>query len=265
MTILPAILLATVTLSDTSERVVREIREEQHAHETHIVLMGPTDYNYSSPDSRTIVIELVGWVLTPTSEFQAKSAAIASVTMSQRREAPSPPTATVTVRLSADVPYRLQAQDDSVRLILEDAGRPLANVAVAAATPAPTAAPSAAVEATPAPTESVALPAASRLVVVSGEERQGQVAITARFDGRATHKAFRLGTPARVVIDFSDVRLAAGFTPPVVKAGSVRGVRVSQFTTEPRVVRLVVDLESRVPYEIVDDGLAVTILVGGPG
>ena len=61
------------------------------------------------------------------------------------------------------------------------------------------------------------------------------------------------------------MRLSSRFKPPEVKTGAVRGVRVSQFKVDPRTVRLVVDLESRVPYEIVEDGPNVTILIGaGP-
>lgn len=275
--------LAALGLPESREHVLREIRQEQHPHETHIVLVGPSDYDYRSPDPRTIIIDLVGWAMAPTSEFKPTSPAIASVTMSLRREGQAAPTASVTIHLVSEVPYRVESQGNTVRLIIQDAvaaqaqAQATGTAVVAAISPMPTATVASIATATvPTPVATAAPPAetltaqpevaavaaASHLIGVTSEDRQGRIAIVARFDGRPVHKAFQLGSPERLVVDFPEVRLSSRSKPPAITAGVVRGVRVSQFSVTPRSLRVVVDLESRVPYEIVDEGSTVTILIG---
>jgi type IV pilus assembly protein PilQ len=69
--------------------------------------------------------------------------------------------------------------------------------------------------------------------------------------------ASRVQNPDRLVLDFSDAKLAVQKT--VIPGGSapVRGVRLGQF--RPDVARVVIDLTAATPYQISRDGVSVVI------
>ncbi len=101
---------------------------------------------------------------------------------------------------------------------------------------------------------------ASRILSVNQEDEGGQLAIAVRADGALHYQDFFLGNPDRLVIDFKDVTSRAPLKAVDVQQGPVRRVRLAQFSaTAPKVARLVVDLQARSPYHIVEatDGLKI--------
>jgi type IV pilus assembly protein PilQ len=70
-------------------------------------------------------------------------------------------------------------------------------------------------------------------------------------------RASRIQSPDRLVLDFSGARLAVQKTVIPGVAAPVRGVRVGQF--RPDVARVVVDLTSAAPFQILHEGPAVVI------
>jgi type IV pilus assembly protein PilQ len=70
-------------------------------------------------------------------------------------------------------------------------------------------------------------------------------------------RASRIQNPDRLVLDFSGARLAVQKTVIPGVAAPVRGVRVGQF--RPDVARVVVDLTSAAPFQILHEGPAVVI------
>jgi type IV pilus assembly protein PilQ len=70
-------------------------------------------------------------------------------------------------------------------------------------------------------------------------------------------RASRVQNPDRLVLDFSGARLAVQKTVIPGVAAPVRGVRVGQF--RPDVARVVVDLTSAAPFQILHEGPAVVI------
>jgi hypothetical protein len=91
-------------------------------------------------------------------------------------------------------------------------------------------------------------------VVVSGiEVTRGPAETTIRLatSGRATFKTLQFGGPERLVIDIPGTNEIAGAnrTTAVNHLGVLR-VRSSQFSTEPPIVRIVIDTEQRVDFEI---------------
>ena len=75
--------------------------------------------------------------------------------------------------------------------------------------------------------------------------------------GRSEVRASRMQNPERLVLDFSATRLAVQKSVIPGVAAPVRGVRLGQF--RPDVARVVVDLTSAAPYQILREGPAVVI------
>jgi len=76
-------------------------------------------------------------------------------------------------------------------------------------------------------------------------------------EGPLEVRATRVQDPDRLVLDFSDTRLAVRKTAIPGVSAPVRGVRLGQF--RPDVARVVIDLISATPYQISRDGLAVVV------
>ena len=76
-------------------------------------------------------------------------------------------------------------------------------------------------------------------------------------EGPLEVRATRVQDPDRLVLDFSDTRLAVRKTAIPGVSAPVRGVRLGQF--RPDVARVVIDLTSATPYQISRDGLAVVV------
>jgi len=76
-------------------------------------------------------------------------------------------------------------------------------------------------------------------------------------EGRLEVRTTRMQNPERLVLDFSGARLAVQKTEIPGVAAPVRGVRLGQF--RPDVARVVVDLTSAAPFQILREGPAVVI------
>jgi len=75
--------------------------------------------------------------------------------------------------------------------------------------------------------------------------------------GQFDSRPFSIPNPERLVLDFADARLATQKTSIASHLAPVRGVRLAQRT--PNSVRLIVDLDSPVPFEINHDGGTLVI------
>jgi type IV pilus assembly protein PilQ len=98
-------------------------------------------------------------------------------------------------------------------------------------------------------------------VEASGSGANVQVKISG--DGSLSYKAFTLENPSRLVIDFSGVKNAVAKPSVPVSDAVVKRVRVGQFATAPTpVARVVLDLASKSPYHIAEEGDAVRVTFG---
>jgi len=95
---------------------------------------------------------------------------------------------------------------------------------------------------------------------VRSEAGDGAVRIVVDTDGAARFKDFVLPNPWRIVVDISDVRSAFGNKITAVGAASVERLRVGQ--PSANVVRIVLDVKSKVPYRVVREGESLIITVG---
>ena len=94
----------------------------------------------------------------------------------------------------------------------------------------------------------------SNVAVTSASQRES---VRVEGQGPLEVHASRMQNPERLVLDFSSARLATQkATVPGVTA-PVRGVRLGQY--RPDVARIVVDLTSATPYQILREGPAVVV------
>jgi hypothetical protein len=113
----------------------------------------------------------------------------------------------------------------------------------------------------------------SGLTIVHGQESAGptltvisnvaitqdaqRIAIRVESGGRLDAHAVRLQNPERLVVDFSGARLNLHNTSIPGAAWPVRAVRTGQF--RPDVARVVIDLSSSAPYQMVQEEHAVVV------
>ena len=82
-------------------------------------------------------------------------------------------------------------------------------------------------------------------------------AVRVEGEGRLDVHAARMQNPDRLVLDFTDARVAVQKTTIPGVSDPVRGVRIGQY--RPIVARVVIDLTSATPYRLSRDGGAVVI------
>jgi len=104
-------------------------------------------------------------------------------------------------------------------------------------------------------------PAASATasVISSVAITQGAQRASVRVQGAGPLEvhAARVQNPDRLVLDFSDAKLAVQKTVIPGVSAPVRGVRLGQF--RPDVARVVIDLTAAMPYQISRDGVSVVV------
>jgi hypothetical protein len=102
---------------------------------------------------------------------------------------------------------------------------------------------------------------AAHVVAMRAEERAGEIVITIDADGRIeSYRDFRVPDPERVAVDLRGLTIAPRVVPPTVASGAVH-VRAAQFKRSPPIVRVVLDLTTRVAYRVVAEGRSLSIVV----
>jgi type IV pilus assembly protein PilQ len=280
---------------------ITDIREEVTDRATRLVVecTGPIAYTYYSPDPLTVVVDLPE---VDASKVPAKvnvgSKEVESVRVTSMARADGRGITRLEVRLANLVPFQVYSKDRKLNLVFDRASEQAkAAEAPAAAPKAPEPKPDtkmaeavveppapAAADKAPAPAP-VSVPAAppvkrtsisttdaakaapaSRILSISQESEEGQLAVTIKADGHLKYQDFFLGNPDRLVVDFSEVTSRAGIRSLDVPEGPVKKVRIAQFSAvAPKVARLVLDLNQRTAYRIVDGTDGVKILFGEGG
>jgi hypothetical protein len=107
---------------------------------------------------------------------------------------------------------------------------------------------------------------ASRILDVVVDTEGGRLAVTVTANGSLLYEDFFVETPPdRLVLDFADVVIDPANQSWPVNQGVLLGVRVAQFNVSPqRIVRLVLDLQSRPGYHILERADGITIELEPP-
>ena len=243
----------------------------------------PLLYTSYEPRPDTLVIDLAG--ARPADSFAApkpEGALVSSILVQPQVELGKTQTR-LTITHDPKVKYEIASQGKSLAIAFnaegasaatagtsvaenapESSETPKPAVVVAVDLPAAKAAPSAA----PSVAEPIAInvPAgevARALESVEIHASGDSAVVTLLGDGTLSANDFMLQNPPRIVLDFNGVR--ADLKHRVVAgAGPVARVRISQFKSSPeKVARVVLDLNSPVPYVAVRDGERLQIRIGG--
>ncbi len=268
---------SSASAEDSPTTVLSDIRQESTGRATRIVIesSGPLAYTYYSPDPLTLVVDIpeVDSSRVPA-RVSVGTREVESLRVTPLARADGRSLTRVEVRLASLVPYQIYSKGQALNLVFE---RP-AELA-AKPEPAPAAAPVAEPVAPPAPeakdepVAEMALPVATaptaprtpatKIVGVTQVMDEGQLAITVKADGSLRYQDFFLGNPDRLVVDFKDVTSRAPMRALDVAEGPVKKIRLAQFSAQaPKVARLVMDLDSRTPYRVVEGRDGVKIVFG---
>ena len=98
-------------------------------------------------------------------------------------------------------------------------------------------------------------------VEIAGTEQMSATVMIRTDRPVKTYESFSLADPPRVVIDIPDAIHATRGAR--VDNGPIKEIRTSQYKTRPaRVVRIVLDLASKLPYQVLADPSSLQVLVG---
>ncbi len=263
---------------------ISDIRQESNERSTRLTVecSGPLAYTYYSPDPLTLVVDIPEMDASKVpSRINVGSREVESIRVTSMARADGRSLARLEVRLASLAPYQIYSKGKELTLIFERPAalakaeapapakanepqvyapaKPRVVAEAAPAAPTPTKEPKA--QAQPVPDKPAAnAPKASKILGVSSSTEEGRLAVTVKADGTLRHQDFFLGNPNRLVVDFPEVTSAAQMRTVEVGTEPVLKARIAQFSVTPsRVARLVLDLSSKAPYQIVDraDGLKI--------
>jgi len=103
--------------------------------------------------------------------------------------------------------------------------------------------------------------AAAVISSVAVTQTAERASVRVEGEGLLEARATRMDNPPRLVLDFSDTRLAVHRTDVPGVSSPVRGVRLGQYKHD--VARVVIDLSAATPYQITHDGSALVISFQG--
>src|SRR5712692_2250720 len=104
--------------------------------------------------------------------------------------------------------------------------------------------------------------ASTRIAQIHVAREGEQTSVRVEATGRLVYDASRMDHPDRLVLDFAGARLAIARNSIPSALKPVRGIRVSQF--RPDVARVVIDLESAVPYAVKAEGKSLIVAFAAP-
>jgi hypothetical protein len=251
---------------------------------------GPLRYDYRSPDATRVRLTLMGADAAGLPErIDVGSSEIREVRVTGVTDANGSPAVQLEVDLQGPMYHQVFTRDETLVLVFrqppiprtaagsERGTTPLASqptletepesppATPAAATPAtdsesPSDTPPPLGEPTPPPTNS-----ATRILDVAVDRNDGSLAVRVEADGRLRYEDFYVEDPVRLVVDLEGVVFEPAARRLAVDVGPVRCVRVAQHRIEPQpVVRLVIDLDNQLAYQMLEGSQTLTVLLEMP-
>ena len=240
---------------------------------TSITLKGNFPFSYTSyePDYSTMVLELLDVDATPIAGITAvNSPEVESLETSVRSEGvEGGKVSQVTFHFKRPTLHQMKTEGNDLRIDFQPdpSRKPFPENAVAEGTQAPTPLPEVSAPAGPSLTEAEkaaldkAQPATALLAVLpKGPDAVRKVQL--KTNGKVDYKVFELSNPARLVIDMENVQSQV---PPAQRSLAPKSeflgkIRVAQFATAPKkVARVVFDLKTSRPYEVVPGPGGLTV------
>ena len=94
---------------------------------------------------------------------------------------------------------------------------------------------------------------------------EGRLRVLILANGRVEYRAFQLKKPPRLVVDIHQTSNRAGHRRIPVGTPPLQGIRVSQFSSDPPISRVVMDLDTLTPYKVRRLGHVVEVELQTPG
>jgi len=279
--LLSAPLLAQAPAPESSPlNTILGFRRELHGASTHLVVEcnGPVEFNYASSDPLDLRLELLG---VDASEVSAPEEAWApEVDSVSVATGPGAPSTLLTLKLREFAPYRIEPVGHDLRLVLNppplfeaspgagpDPSQPGTEPAVPSkldvepevGRTAPGQEPAAPGPRTGGPDPASRVFEARRLAV------DGLLAVRIAANGVPGYESFYAeDAPDRIVLDITGAESRPVFSRLEIGVPPVRRVRIGQHAAEPvPVVRVVVDLDRRVPYRVEPDAEGLLLVFEG--
>jgi len=260
----------------TSESVtISSVEQATSEGETHITLKGNFPFSYTSyePDYSTMVLELLDVDATPIAGMTTvNSPEVESIETSVRNDGTAGGRVSqVTFHFKRPTLHQMRTEGNDLRIEFQpDPSRkpfPEHSLAEASNAAAPVLLPEATLPSAPVLSEAEKLALekaqpASALLAVLPKGPDAVRKIQLKTNGKVDYKAFELSNPSRLVIDMENILAQVpptqrSLTP---KSEFLEKIRVAQFATVPqKVARVVFDLKSSRPYEIVPGPNGLTV------
>jgi type IV pilus secretin PilQ/predicted competence protein len=246
---------------------------------------GAVLYTHYSPDPLTLVVDLPGVeikALAPRTVVGSRE--VESVLATSLDGASGKKLSRIEIKLAAIAPYQISGSEQALNIVFDGnvegaapSSSPETLVAAVQPQPAPAQTPAMATSAPahepeavldeireetipappkPSPRDSSPAQPASAINAIT-HELMGEVLRVKLFaDGRLNYTSFMLDAPKRLVFDFNGVLNAVSKAAVTIEELGVSRVRVAQFrTAEPRITRVVFDLDEQVSHrEVAEDG-----------
>jgi type IV pilus assembly protein PilQ len=239
---------------------------------------GAVLYTHYSPDPLTLVVDLPGVdikALAPRTVVGSRE--VESVLATSLDGVNGKKLSRIEIKLAMIAPYQISGSEQALNIVFDGGDVPEAAPSsspetLVAAAPPPAEKPAPAHEPEAAADEireeTIALPPKSSPRAPSSShpasainaithELMGEVLRVKLFaDGRLNYTSFMLDGPKRLVFDFNGVLNAVSKAAVTIEELGVSRVRVAQFrTAEPRITRVVFDLDEQVTHrEVAEDG-----------
>jgi type IV pilus assembly protein PilQ len=251
---------------------------------------GAVLYTHYSPDPLTLVIDLPGVdisVLAPRTVIGSRE--VESVLASSLDGASGRKLSRIEIKLAAIVPYQFSGTEHALNVVFDGgddtelgsgngssspenlvssaAPSPQQTMPAPPADPPPAPAPPMAApeneiieKPIPVPVRPVASHPASAILGVTHELSGEVLRVKLAADGRLNYTSFKLEGPKRLVFDFSGVLNEVQKAAVTIDRLGVSRVRVAQFrTTEPRITRVVFDLDEDVTHRAYEEAGGIEV------
>jgi len=213
----------------------------------------PVEFTPSQVGPRLYLVDVAGVLSDQTADTQPiQSPLVSSYRVFSYHGADDRPHVGVELTLKEAAEVRSTAVAEGLQIRVE---RVATNRAPAPAAPAPTT--TAAVLPKPVPATRTTL----REVSVVQPEGSSDLEVEIIADSEITYQTFKLRNPDRLVVDLPNTLNRIKQRRLDVNASPLKAIRIGQFRNDPPISRVVMDLDSQVPYQIQDraNGLVIAL------
>jgi type IV pilus assembly protein PilQ len=238
---------------------------------------GAVLYTHYSPDPLTLVIDLPGVDISSVSpRTVVGSREVESILASSLDGLNGKKLSRIEIKLATIAPYQISGTERALNIIFDGGEIPATT----------SSSPETIVEAAPAPKPSAPAPSdddeireraiapppkidshpASAITAVSHEMKGDVLRVKLAADGRLNYTSFKLDAPKRLVFDFNGVMNSVPKASVAIEELGVARVRMAQFrTAQPRIMRVVFDLDSEVTHRALEQSSGLEVVFARSG